>query len=192
VIADNQNPALTGLRKQAAHGWWEQWVAAANLESDTAGTGAAVTVNANGTMTLQVTTVDGVAEARVMTILEGFKGGKIEISVRYRVSDVPSASETADLILVALGQPLGQATFTTVELANIVGDAIEIDENAVTTIQEISAVFETTLADGDNLEIGLFLQKTADFGPPGAVDVEFAGIQIAQIMQQSVPRGGNR
>jgi hypothetical protein len=35
VIADNQNPALTGLRKQAAHGWWEQWVAAANLESDT-------------------------------------------------------------------------------------------------------------------------------------------------------------
>jgi hypothetical protein len=125
-----------------------------------------------------------------MTILEGFKGGKIEISARYRVSDVAVGGDTASLILVALGQPLGQATFTSVELANIVGDAVlitDVDDN--TEIREISAVFETTLADGDNLEIGLFLQKT---NGAGAIDVEFAGLQIAQIMQQSVPRGGNR
>ena len=190
VIADNQNPALTGLRKQAAHGWWEQWVAANNLISPADGGGATTVINANGTVTLQVTTAAGVAETRTMEVLEGFKGGKIELSARFRVSVVPQAGETANLVLVALGQPLGQATFTEVELANIVGDAIEIDDAAITTIQEISAVFETTLADGDNLEIGLFLQKTS--ANNNAVAVELAGLQIAQIMQQSVPRGGNR
>ena len=170
VIADNQNPALTGLRKQAAHGWWEQWVAANNLKGDTAGAGASVTINPNGTVTLQVTTDAGVAESRTMVILEGFKGGKIEISARYRVADVAVGGDTASLILVALGQPLGQATFTTVELANAVGDPVLItDADDNTEVREISAVFETTLADGDNLEIGLFLQKT---NGAGAIDGE--------------------
>lgn len=188
VIADNQNPALTGLRKQAAHGWWEQWVAANNLISPADAGGATTVINANGTVTLQVTTDDGVAETRTMTILEGFKGGKIEISARFRIVSVVGGN-TASLILVALGQPLGQATFTTVELVDAVGDPVLITDASATTVQEISAVFETSLADGDNLEIGLFLEKTV---LDAAIVVEIVGLQIAQIMQQSVPRGGNR
>ncbi len=188
VITDNQRPALANLRKQSGHGWWEQFVPGADLIGESEGGRAQTLVNDDGTITLRVEDIDGEARARTMMILEGFKGGKVELSARFSVNPVPD-SETADVILVALGQPLGQSTFTTPGSGDQVGDVIGIDDETPDDIQEIRAVFETGLADGDNLAVGIILKKTSN---SNQTSIDVAGLQVAQIFQQSVPRGGNR
>ncbi len=197
IIADNQKPSLNLIRKQKAFGWWEQYVAGLALSpqaiSANGGQPSAV-AQSNGTIRLRVDSVVGevgdVAFGRSMVILEGFKGGKVEISARIAFVDAIPGAETVTIALVALPAILGQATFPTpVFPGDVIGTAIVFDNTVTDVIQEISAVFEPDAADGDHLAIGIVAVKTAG---ATAVSVDVAGLQTAQILQQTVPRGGNR
>ena len=195
VIADNQKPSLNLIRKQNAFGWWEQWVAGANFVGQAiAGNGGqpAAVAQPDGTKRLTVEDVGDVAYGRSIVVLEGFKGGKVEISARIAFvgGDPIPDDETVTVALVALPAILGQATFPTpVYPGNVIGTAIVFDTTVTTAIQEISAVFEPNAADGDHVAIGIVAVKTLG---DTAVSVDVAGLQTAQIMQQTVPRGGNR
>ncbi|KKN51597.1 hypothetical protein LCGC14_0621390 [marine sediment metagenome] len=193
IIADNQKPSLNLVRKQKAFGWWEQYVAGLALKpqaiSANGGQPSAV-AQSNGTIRLRVDDVNDVAFGRSMVILEGFKGGKVEISGRIAFVDAIPGVETVTIALVALPAILGQATFPTpVFPGDVIGTAIVFDNTVTDVIQEISAVFEPDAADGDHLAIGIVAVKTAGATP---ISVDVAGLQTAQILQQSVPRGGNR
>jgi hypothetical protein len=195
VVADNQKPSLNLIRKQKAFGWWEQWVAGRNFVGQAiaanGGTPSAI-AQPDGTKRLTVDDVGDVAYGRSMVILEGFKGGKVEISARIAFvgGDPIPDGETVTVALIALPAILGDATFPTPAYpANVIGTAIVFDTTVTNEIQEISARFEPNTADGDHLAIGIVAVKTLGATP---VSVDVAGLQTAQILQQTVPRGGNR
>ncbi len=199
IIADNQKPSLNLVQKQKAFGWWEQFVAGADLEPDTFEPQQtfenesipAADPQPNGTLRLEVDNPGTEAFGRNMTILEGFKGGKVELSARFAIAgEILPEGEAATLSLIAKIQKLGDSGFTTINIpAQLVGEAIVIDDSTGEDIQEIRAVFEPGGRTGDNLAIGIVLKKTAG---STTAQVDIAGLQIGQILQQSVPRGGNR